>query len=239
MIDIIIIFVILLGTLLGIKRGFTKELVHSVGFIVCIILAFILKNPIASFLYDKLPFFSFGGILKGVTALNILLYEVIAFLLTLLILTLVLGLLKVATSIFEKILNMTIILGIPSKILGGVVALVKWTIICFIALFVLSMPVFENDFVSESKIYDKMLTVVPYFSKQIDSTLKVFDEFNALKEQYKENNNTNQFNLDSLDLFLKYHIIDVESADKLYKKGKFKNIYNIESVLDKYRTETN
>lgn len=237
MIDIIIIFVILLGTLLGVKRGFTKELVHSVGFIVCVIFAFLLKNPIASILYDKLPFFSFGGILKGVTALNILLYEVIAFLLTLLILTLVLSLLKIATSLFEKILNMTIILGIPSKILGGIVGMIEWTIISFIVLFVLSMPVFENKFVYESKIYDKMLSVVPHFSKQIDATLKVFDEFNELKEQYSQNNNTNQFNLDSLDLFLKYHIIDVESADKLYKKGKFKNIYNIESVLNKYRDQ--
>ena len=34
---------------------------------------------------------------------------------------------------------------------------------------------------------------------------------------------------------LKYRIIDVNSADKLYKKGKFKTINNIESVLDKYR----
>ena len=235
MIDIIILFVILLGTLLGIKRGFTRELVSAVGFIACIILAFLLKNPIASLLYDKLPFFTFGGILKGVTALNILLYEVIAFLITLLVLTLLLNLVKVATNLFEKVLNMTIILGIPSKILGGVVGMIEWTVICFIILFTLSMPVFENKFVYESKIYDKMLTVVPYFSKQIDSTLKVFNEFNELKEQYSINNNTNQFNLDSLDLFLKYHIIDVESADKLYKKGKFKNIYNIESVLDKYR----
>ena len=235
MIDIMIIFVILLGTLLGIKRGFTRELVSAVGFIACIILAFLLKNPIASILYDKLPFFSFGGILKGVTALNILLYEVIAFLLTLFILTLVLSLLKVATNLFEKVLNATIILGIPSKILGGAVGMIEWTVISFIVLFILSMPVFENNFIQESKIYNKMLTVVPTFSKQIDSTLKVFDEFNELKEQYKETNNTNQFNLDSLDLFLKYHIIDVESADKLYKKGKFKNIYNIETVLDKYR----
>ena len=74
MVDLIIIVLVILGAAIGFKRGFTKELVSVLGFIVCIILAFILKNPVASFFYDKLPFFSFGGFLKGVTALNILIY---------------------------------------------------------------------------------------------------------------------------------------------------------------------
>ena len=75
MVDLIIIVLVLLGAFVGAKRGFTRELVSVIGFLVCIVLAFLFKNPIAAFLYDHLPFFSFGGIFKGVTALNILLYE--------------------------------------------------------------------------------------------------------------------------------------------------------------------
>lgn len=236
MLDLIIIILVILGAFIGCKRGFTTELVSIGGFIISLILAFILKNPISAFLYDKLPFFSFGGVLKGVTALNILLYEIIAFLISLFILTIILKLLKIFTKIFESFLNATIILGIPSKILGGVLGALEWLIISFIILFVLSLPIFNNKFVFESKIYDGMLKVSNKFNKELDNTYKVFKEFDELKDEYTSKDaDTNQFNLDTLDLFLKYNIIDIDSAEKLYQKGKFKKIDNIESVLSKYK----
>ena len=243
MVDLIIIAFVILGAFVGAKRGFTRELVSVIGFIVCIILAFLLKNPIASFLYDHLPFFSFGGILKGVTALNILLYEVIAFLITLSLLGIALNLVKVLTNLFEKFLSATIILGIPSKILGGILGALEWIVLSYIVLFFLALPVFNNNISDESIIYKSLTPVASKFSKDINNTVVVFEEFKNLKDEYKNSTDTNQFNLDSLDLMLKYRIIDVESATKLYKKGKFKTIYNIESVLDKYKeenkTETN
>lgn len=238
MVDLIIIILVIMGAFIGFKRGFTSELLSIGGFILSIILAFILKNPISLFLYDKLPFFSFGGILKGVTALNILIYEVIAFLLALLILSIVLKLLRIFTRIFENFLNATIILGIPSKILGSILGGIEWLIISFIILFVLSMPVFNNKFIFSSKIYDGMFKFTNNFSKEIDNTYKVFKEFDELKDKYTSKDvDTNSFNLDTLDLFLKYDIIDIESAEKLYEKGKFKTINNIETVLDKYRSK--
>lgn len=236
MLDLIIIILVILGAFIGCKRGFTTELVSIGGFIISLILAFILKNPISAFLYDKLPFFSFGGVLKGVTALNILLYEIIAFLIALFILTIILKLLKIFTKIFESFLNATIILGIPSKILGGILGALEWLIISFIILFVLSLPIFNNKFVFESKIYDGMLKISNKFNKELDNTYKVFKEFDELKDEYTSKDaDTNQFNLDTLDLFLKYNIIDIDSAEKLYQKGKFKKIDNIESVLSKYK----
>ena len=234
MVDLVIIILVLLGAFVGMRRGFTRELVSVIGFIICIVLAFIFKNPVASFLYDHLPFFSFGGVLRGVTALNILLYEVIAFLITLSIFGIVLKIVTMLTNVFEKFLSATIILGIPSKILGAVLGAVEWLIICFVILFVLALPVFNNKFVYKSVIYDKMLPVATKFSKQATNTLTLFNEIQALKEGYTNSMDTNQFNLDSLDLLLKYHVIDVESAKKLYNKGKFKTINNIESVLSKY-----
>lgn len=237
MIDLIIIILVVLGALVGLKRGFTKELVSTLGFVFCVILAYMLKNPVALFLYDKLPFFSFGGVLKGVTALNILLYEVIAFMITFALLNIVLIIVRMATGIFEKFLTATIILGIPSKILGAILGALEWLVISFIALYVASLPVFDNNFVFESKIYSAMEKFSSRFNGEISNTFKVFEEFAELKEQYKNSDNTNQFNLDSLDLFLKYNVIDVNNAEKLYNKGKFKTISNIESVLDKYRKE--
>ena len=239
MVDLIIIVLVLLGAFVGAKRGFTRELVSVIGFLVCIVLAFLFKNPIAAFLYDHLPFFSFGGIFKGVTALNILLYEVIAFLITLSLLGIVLTIVKIATNIFEKFLSATIILGIPSKILGAILGALEWVILSYIVLFFLALPMFNNKISDESVIYKSLTPVVSKFNKDFNNTAIVFEEFKNLKDEYANSTDTNQFNLDSLDLMLKYHIIDVDAADKLYKKGKFKTINNIESVLNKYRTETN
>lgn len=118
-VDACIILLLGLGFVIGFKRGFTKSIAKSAGFVLVIILAFILKNPLSEYMYQNLPFLSFWGIFKGVTVLNILLYEVIAFLVILALLSIILKMVIFATSIFEKILNMTIILGIPSKILGA------------------------------------------------------------------------------------------------------------------------
>lgn len=70
----------------------------------------------------------------------------------------------------------------------------------------------------------------------IDDSLTVFDEFTNLKKKYESNTSANQFNLETLDLFLKYNIITIDSVDKLVEKNKLV-IDNINSVLKNYRKE--
>lgn len=234
-VDLIIIIFILFGAVLGFKRGFTKSLVSALGFITTIVFAFLLKNPVSVMLYENLPFFKFGGVLKGVTVLNIALYEIIAFIIVLGILNIVLKVLMLATSVFEKVLNATIILGIPSKILGAVVGLVEFFIISFAALYVLSLPVFNLDILNESKLKAKILDNTPILSSFVDDSMKVIDEFASIKEKYNDNNsNAEEFNKEVLDLFLKYDVVKVESIDKLVEKDKLQ-INNIEEILMKYR----
>lgn len=70
----------------------------------------------------------------------------------------------------------------------------------------------------------------------VKDSLKVFDEFTDLKKKYESNTSANQFNLETLDLFLKYNIITIDSVDKLVQKNKLV-IDNIDSVRNKYRKE--
>lgn len=233
-VDIIIILFILSGAVLGFKRGATKQLVYCVGLILVVILSFLLKNPVSVFLYEHLPFFKFGGILKGVTVLNILLYEIIAFLIVLSILIIALKLILLATTIFEAILKATIVLGLPSKIIGALIGILENFIITFIVLYILLLPVFHIEAVQKSNLSSKILTSTPILSGMVDQSLKVVDEFTNLKEKYETASNANQFNLETLDLFLKYDIITIESVDRLTQKNKL-IIDNIESVLIKYR----
>ena len=72
-VDVLIILGILLFGVSGMKRGGIRQIVGTVGFIIVLMLAFYLKNPLAEFLSLHLPFFKFGGVYHGVTALNILL----------------------------------------------------------------------------------------------------------------------------------------------------------------------
>ena len=233
-IDVTIILLILLGAVIGFKRGFTKQVLSFLGIFIVVVLAFWLKNPVSIFLYEHLPFFKFGGVLKGVTALNIALYEFIALLIILAILTIVLKVLVFASSIFEKILNFTIILGIPSKILGAIVGVVESFVWVFIVLYILSLPVFHIEMVSESKLKDGILKHTPVLSNFADETLEVIEEFTSLKEKYEETPNANEFNKETLALFLKYNVITIESVDKLIEKNKLE-IDGIEEVLQCYR----
>jgi len=234
-VDIVILIIILLGAVIGFKRGFTRSLVSALGFIVIAILAYFLKNPLSILLYENLPFFKFGGILKGVTVLNIALYELLAFVIVLAILGVALKILMVATSVFEKILKMTIILGIPSKIMGAVVGALEAFVIVFISLYALSLPIFNISIVNDSNWKDTILNKTPILSAFSKDTMQVIDEFASIKEKYKDNNkNAEEFNKEVLDLFLKYDVVKVSSIDKLVEKGKLQ-INNIEEILMKYR----
>lgn len=235
-VDIVILIFILFGGLIGWKQGFTKSLVNCVGYILVIVIAFVLKNPISDFFIVYLPFFDFFGLIKGLTVLNIALYELIAFLLVFGILLIGLKFLMVATTVFETILKFTIILGIPSKILGAILGLVKNYVIAFMILYILSLPlVTGTGFLEKSKFTKPILESTPVLSIFADNSMKVASEFADLAQKY-ENSSSNEFNLETLDLFLKYDVVKVSTVNKLIEKGKIK-IDGSEELLNKYKEE--
>lgn len=237
-VDVIIILIIIGCVFFGYKRGFTKELVNFLGFFIVIILAFLLKNPLASLMYEHLPFFNFDGIFKGITSLNILLYEVLAFFIVVSILLIVLKLLKFITSTFEKLLSFTVILGIPSKLLGALVGFIEGIAWSFIICYIVSLPLFNIKEVNNSKFRNDILNKTPILTIFTNDVIGVIDEFTKIKDDYQNNKemSSDEFNLKTLDLMLKYKITTVESVDKLREKGKIK-IPKINDVLNKYREE--
>ena len=237
LVDILIVAFIIVGGSVGFKDGFTKSVVNFLGLILVLILSFLLKNPISSFLMSVGPFLPFGGLIKGVTVLNIALYEVISFSIVFSILMIVLKILSKTSSVFERVLSFTIILGIPSKILGLIFGLIKNYVIVFFVLYFLSMPNFsEVSVVNNSSLKDPILRNTPILSGIADRSLNVLDEFKELSIKYKNSDNANEFNLETLDLFLKYDITTVDTIRNLSKSGKLK-IDGIDTVLQKYEDE--
>lgn len=233
-VDAIIILFLLIGALIGFKRGIIQSATMFIGIIVVIILAYYLKNPLSKFMYTHLPFFEFSGALKGVTVLNILIYEAIAFLIVFVILDILLQIAIKATGILEKILKFTIILGIPSKIAGAIFGLLEQFIYIFVFLFLLSRLSFTAPYINESLLGPKILDKTPLLSNIVESSYQSFEEIYSLKEKYKNTTDVNAYNLEALGILLKYDIITIESADDLIKNGKLK-ISGADEVLNNYR----
>ena len=233
-IDFVIILILLFGALIGFKRGTTRQLVSLVGMIGIIILSFLFKNHISIFFYENLPFFNFFGSIKGVTVLNIVLYEFLAFIIVFLGLSILLKILMFATSIFEKVLTFTIILGIPSKIVGAILGFLESYIIIFVTVYILVMPVFNFNSIRESELSMTILNKTPILSSYSKDTIEVFDEFVELREKYEVIDAADEFNKETLDLLLKYNIVTIESIEKLQERGKL-DIDSLNSLLDEYR----
>lgn len=232
-IDVVIILVILCSAVVGFKRGVLKELVMTVGFLLVFILSFYLKNPLADWFSLYLPFFQFGGIVEGVTVLNILLYQVIAFIIVFSIIMVIFKVILSVTGFVEKILKYTIILGIPSKILGAIVGAIEGYIIAFILVFIFNQPMLDVGIINESKWKDNILDT-PVLNKVVSSVGDTVTDIYYLVENNKDNMNTDDFNREAIDIMLEHKLIDVEYVEKLIDRGKVR-VPGIDAVLNKYR----
>lgn len=232
MIDIILVLILFAGAIVGFKRGVIKSAVTFIGAIVVIVLAFSLKNPISKLLYSFLPFFNFAGDFEGLTTLNIIIYEAIAFVLVYVILMAILQILIKITGVFEHILNFTIILGIPSKLLGAVFGFFEAYLFVFVALFLLNQLPATNAFVSESAFASTITSSSPILSDITSSYYDAFEEILSIKDQNMADKE--EYNRKCLDILLKYGILDINSAEDLLDRRKLV-IPNADSILDKYR----
>ncbi len=234
-IDVVIILLIALAGVVGLKRGFFKQVVMTIGTILVFILAFQLKNPIANFMMTVFPFFDFPGKFSGMVVINIIMYQLLAFLLVACILFVVLNIIIKITGIFEKILTFTIILGLPSKILGFIVGIIEGYVMVFIALFFLCQPAVNISIINESKLTDKILNNTFGLTNIVVNMNNTITDIYSLTEDIHEGNDTNQLNLEMLDIMLKHKVITADSVDKLLDKGKLTQINGVDSVVNKYR----
>lgn len=219
-IDIVIIFGLLLGGTSGWHNGFFKQSVLLVGTILCFVLSWTFKDIIANFLSYTLPFFNFAGPFEGLTSLNIVLYQLIAFMILLFIFTSVLVVLLKFTGVFERILKMTIILGIPSKILGFVVGVIESYVIIFAILFFVNQPLFNFEIVNNSKLTSPILNSSPGLSNVVGDMNDAIGDIYDVTKNYHVNQNTDVFNKRVLNELLEHNVVNQEYVDTLREKGK-------------------
>lgn len=230
--DAVIFIIFIIGILNGIRKGAIKSVVGLVGIVIVVILSFELKNPIAKILYSNLPFLNFK-IFKAVQVFNILFYEIIAFVIVFSILMLLLRIVLKLTGIVQKVLDATIVLGIGNRLLGAVISLIETYVIVYVILFLLNQPFFSIVEVNKSKVGNFILNKTPIIANVLDKNLTAYDELFKLKDIYENTSDINEYNYKSLDILLKYGIVDVESIKTLQSKNKL-DFKNINEVVIKY-----
>lgn len=219
--DIIILGFLVLGFLAGFKRGIVKQGVLTFGTIIVVILAFVFKNQLSIVLYQKFPFFTVG-LLENYSILNILLYELISFFILLSIFGLILAIIVKISGIVEKIVRATVILALPSKILGGILGIIEIYVFLYIVLFIVTLPIFtisSHKIITESKLKDKILDNTILISKLSKGINNSVSEIKTLMDS-KKKLGSEEFNCKALKIFIKNKVVSKESITYLKKQNK-------------------
>ena len=229
-IDIIILIVILAFALIGFKRGVIQSLVTVIGFLAVIYLSYLLKNYLGDLMVLNLPFTKYTFIPGGSYVLNVVLYESLAFIIMLLILGIIYKVILIVSGVFEKLLKYTIILGIPSKILGLIVGAIEGFVIVYLVLFMLTQPYLRLGILENSNFAEKILKGTPVLSSVAEDTFTIISEIdNTIKTGNEDN-----FDLKLTDLVLKRKITSAEVMQKLIDTKKL-NVEGIQEIVDEYK----
>lgn len=189
--DIVIVVLILIGGLLGYKKGAIKSLVQLISTVSISIVSLQLRGILASFLIKIMPFFNFGKGAEGLYALNIPFYEGISFVVIFILLYCILNILVGFAGLMELIDKFKIIMDVPSKIGGVVFGLVEMMAFSFVLTFSFMHFIPTQSYVMKSHvsraIVEKMPVYKPIFFRAVATNENVYRSVRDVKKDKSEN----------------------------------------------------
>ncbi|PSL35200.1 putative membrane protein required for colicin V production [Planomicrobium soli] len=170
MLDILLLILLLGGLIVGAKRGLVVQLIHMVGFIIALVVAYLYYKPLAEYFVLWIPYPAVSEGSRFTIAIEQLdldqtFYQLFAFAL---IFFAVKFALQILASMFD-FLKYLPLLGFISKILGAILGLIEVYILLFIFIYVLALlPMdFIQNHLAGSGIAQTMLEHTPYFSEKV------------------------------------------------------------------------
>lgn len=221
----IIIAFLIAGLIVGFMRGFVETSVGFLEFLLVAFLAFILKNPISVFLYTKLPFFDFD-----IQVLNILLYELIAFILICIILAIILYIVNKFIRIIQKIFNFIIGIGIPTGVLGALITFLEFYLVLYLFIFIVFFFSAYTGRPIDNSLAETIFYKTPVLKDTAGPALQ--SAIDIADIAYKTNDKK-EVDYKSLDILLKYKVISTDNAKLLIDNGKLK-INGSKELVAKY-----
>lgn len=220
-VDIIIIIFILLGMYGGWRRGLIKSIVNLVGLIAVIIIAYSLRYSVAEFLIDNMPFFNYLGF-EGLTTINILVYNMLAFIVIFVLLYCALNIIIALTGFIDTLLKFTVIWILPSKIGGAIVGFLETWVFIFVLLFALQSFNMTANWIIDSKVSNVILNHTPVLGNYLYGATNAARDIYSNINGYDKNDKSKitDLNLYILQTEISYGLITKEKAQELIDIGK-------------------
>lgn len=234
-IDIGIILILIIFIIAGWKTGVIKEAVSLVGLILIFVIAYTFKEELGNFMCKYLPFFEFSGSIKGLVSINILIYQLIAFLIIFSVLYAIYQIVLKISGVLQKLVNFTIILALPSKIAGAVIGLLQGYLMIFAILLLAVVPLSNHEIFKESKLTEIIVYKTPLISSYTKDISNTVTEIYTLADKVaNEDLSINQANLEIIDTMIKYDVVSKKTVQQLEILDKLKTVKGLDKVLNKY-----
>ena len=178
-----------------------------------------LKGPLSIYLYTNLPFFDLGGFFEGLSVLNVIIYELIAFIILWVLFSIILGILAKVFKLEKLLMTIVAKLRLPNKILGGIFGFLEMYL--FVYFFVLIAMFFANF--NNYDMDDRLASYVfktPLLYETFSPTYGALEDIIEIADAYKNNNDKISLNEDAIDILIEYNILDQETVDLLVNNGK-------------------
>ncbi|MBM7706728.1 putative membrane protein required for colicin V production [Chryseomicrobium aureum] len=179
MIDILLLIILVGGIIVGAKRGLIVQLIHMIGFVVALIVAFKYYKPLAEKFVLWVPFpaiTSNSQLSFAVEALDLdqTFYRIIAFALIFFIVKFAL---QIVASMFD-FLKFLPVLGQISSILGAILGFIEIYFLLFVLLYVLALlPVdMIQTAIGGSAIANFVLENTPFLSEAVKDWWYIYQE---------------------------------------------------------------
>ena len=234
--DIGIILFIAIFAIAGAKQGLIKSAISLVGIIAVFLIAFYLKNPFGNFLCKYFPFFKFTGELEGLVSINILIYQLLAFIIILVLLLSVYGILTSVSGLIQKLVNATIILKLPSAIGGFIVGIIEGYLFAFLILLFLDLPFQNFKMFTDSSLVNTVVYKTPILSSTTSNvTNSIKDIYEVSDKVVNKKISTNEANLEIIDTMIKYDITTAHTVEQLVILDKLDGVTGIDKIIAKYK----
>lgn len=220
-VNIIIIFIFLLGIYIGYQKGVIKQLSDFLILFITSILASFISDKLFSILYKYLPFFNLSGKSEGLKSINIILWKLIIYVLCVLILILIIRQILIKTKLYDKIINSMVDISLLNKILGMIISLPLVLILIFnISLFLLS-PNFNLKQLNDSKVISTIMIKTPVLSWQ-NKNLYNNQKYIIKRINKKDNTKKNlkKVNNDIVNNMMETGFVNKSIIDNLNKENK-------------------
>lgn len=226
-VSFIIVLILIADIVAGYKTGFLESGVKFLKTIIAMLVAYFVKAPLSEYMYVNLPFFQFDGIFKGVSAISILLYELIAFFVVFILIIAILNIISNVLGLERRILRLVSFIGVPNKIMGAIIGGLKSLVMLYFLLSALFVGSSIYGFNVRDSIGDYIVEL-PILNNTFGNVLDSFEEIGVLAKEYENTQDKDSLNNKSIDILLDYGIITKDNLNVLIESGKVQ--YSVNDV---------